>query len=402
MKIKIFLLLAFFSFFYFLASVKAATVTPFSSPENSFYALTDYLGSLNQSVYISGYTFTSLDFAGKLAEADKKGLDVKLLLEDKPVGEKTDNSTLCFLESEGVEVYLYKGGLRFLHAKYIIGDNKSISVGTENFGESGISRNRGWGAIVEDPEAAWRLLGIYLEDLKNSEGFVCNQKIEGKARYAKPEYIEIKKYGDQAVSLILAPDAVEDVISLINSANKSLYIEQFYIYKKWRGGANLFLETAIGRARKGVDVKILMDSTWYNVEEGDADSNYNTAQYVKNIASMENIPIEAKLADLEKIGVEKIHVKGMIIDNRSVFVSSINWNENSPRRNREIGALVSGESAKYFLGKFVFDWDGSDEINNEISGKVSGRDYTGIGLETLLFVLAAGTGMILVKRKFYS
>jgi phosphatidylserine/phosphatidylglycerophosphate/cardiolipin synthase-like enzyme len=50
--------------------------------------------------------------------------------------------------------------------------------------------------------------------------------------------------------------------------------------------------------------------------------------------------------------------KGMIIDNTTVLISSINWNEQSIRKNREAGLLVtSKEIASYYASVFLSDWN---------------------------------------------
>ena len=48
----------------------------------------------------------------------------------------------------------------------------------------------------------------------------------------------------------------------------------------------------------------------------------------------------------------------MIVDNRSVLVSSINWNENSVTRNREVGIIVENpDVARYYAQVFFYDWN---------------------------------------------
>ena len=56
--------------------------------------------------------------------------------------------------------------------------------------------------------------------------------------------------------------------------------------------------------------------------------------------------------------LKKLHAKGVIIDRSIVFISSINWSENSPRRNREVGIIIYGEPAEYFAEVFEYDWEG--------------------------------------------
>ena len=132
--------------------------------------------------------------------------------------------------------------------------------------------------------------------------------------------------------------------------------KQFYIYPKWGNSKNLYLEAAIEAARRGVEVKILLDSYYYNIEVDDPKSNVHTVEYVNGIAKNERLALEAKLIDLDAAGLVKLHTKGVVADNKTL-VSSINWNENSPTYNREIGIIIdSPEVANYFKEVILQDW----------------------------------------------
>lgn len=78
---------------------------------------------------------------------------------------------------------------------------------------------------------------------------------------------------------------------------------------------------------------------------------------INRIAASDNLPLEARCADLEASGLEKIHNKGVIVDDRAVLVSSINWNTNSPGFNREAGVIIEQPVvARYFRTVFDADW----------------------------------------------
>ncbi len=48
----------------------------------------------------------------------------------------------------------------------------------------------------------------------------------------------------------------------------------------------------------------------------------------------------------------------MIVDNKSVLISSINWNENSVTRNREAGIIIENEDVvQYYTDVFFYDWN---------------------------------------------
>lgn len=339
-----------------MVPTNAANVEVFLSPDNSYNAIQNFIAD---DLYIASYTFDNAHIMDIL----KMKKNVTILLEASPAGGLIGKEILCEMQKNNISIFLYTGK-GYMHAKYIVKGN-FILISSENLGSDGFPKynygNRGWGVIVEDEKIADEFLKIFNEDLKNSKPFVCNltdYKINYDEKRGKVRF-QTRLYDDQLVNAIFAPDAIDDVLSLINSANKSLQIEQFYIYKNWGDKSNLFLEAAINKARQGLDVKILLDSTWYNIDKSDKNSNYYTAEYVNEIARKENLKLEARLADLNEI--EKIHNKGMIIDESTAFVSSINWNENSPKNNREAGLVITGDSARYFVDAFNYDWSGKKE-----------------------------------------
>jgi phosphatidylserine/phosphatidylglycerophosphate/cardiolipin synthase-like enzyme len=83
----------------------------------------------------------------------------------------------------------------------------------------------------------------------------------------------------------------------------------------------------------------------------------------------------------------------MIVDNKSVLISSINWNENSVTQNRELGIIIeSPEVAKYYAEVFFYDWN--LKAPNEITPlKVAHADFKNtiyiVVLFTLTFALIA-------------
>jgi len=99
-----------------------------------------------------------------------------------------------------------------------------------------------------------------------------------------------------------------------------------------------------------VHVTVLLDAYWYNVE--DERDNDEMAALINHIAVAEGIPLEGRCADLESNKLEKIHNKGVIVNNRSVLVSSINWNSNSPNFNREAGSLSNIRTSPGILRRY--------------------------------------------------
>ena len=137
---------------------------------------------------------------------------------------------------------------------------------------------------------------------------------------------------------------------MIDSANESINIEQLYIYKNWTDRINPFVERLINKSKNGIDIKVILN---YNpVYEETNYKNNLTKQY------LEEYGIEVKFIYTNSSYFSNVHNKGMIIDNKSVLISSINWNENSFINNREAGIIIENEDiARYYLDVFFYDWD---------------------------------------------
>ena len=376
MRCRFYLLLC-FTIILLSSPVHAANVTAFVSPDSGFAALKDFLAG-SKDIKIASYTFTSMDIADLLT-----GKNATIIADDSPVGGLTNESRHIFCSLKNASIYLYSGPLRFMHAKYIISGDK-VLVSSENFGDSGFPAspthgNRGWGAVVEDRNISMALKEIFAEDLKNSKKFSCDRNYTVKREQITGSYRPVfaaKKYAGGA-SLIIAPNAIKPLADLINSAKSRIMVEQFYIYRYFdrkTKSDNPLLEALIDAARRGVNVSVLLDSFYYNVESEDPNSNLYTAEYANNISKSERLPMEARLIDLSG-GIEKLHNKGLIIDD-SVLISSINWNENSPARNREIGILIKGEAADYFREVFNHDF----YAENRMTGFAAARNYIGVVL----------------------
>jgi phosphatidylserine/phosphatidylglycerophosphate/cardiolipin synthase-like enzyme len=85
----------------------------------------------------------------------------------------------------------------------------------------------------------------------------------------------------------------------------------------------------------------------------------------EQVAAAENLDLEAELADLNGLGLVKIHNKGLIVDDRKVVITSLNWNANSIH-NREAGVIIENdEIASFFTAAFFHDWNVSVKGDGE-------------------------------------
>ncbi len=359
--------------------------TGFLSPDDSLPVLQGVLDRATGSIHAGLYTLTSPVLGASLRAAATRGVDVRILLEGGPVGgiDQREWALAQGLAAAGAEVRFLADDLandtvaryRFAHAKYAVVDRRTVVVGSENWGEHGFPPagaigNRGWHAAFEDAGLAAYFEELFRQDFDPLRRDSVALADFHPALYAADDGVSNGTYpspippssaaGPIRVTPVIAPDhALRDdaLLALLGSAATSLDIEAFYIARTWGTVPNPYLEAAIEAARRGVRVRVLLDGTSYNIESDDPVDNDDTAAYVNGIAMREGLLLEAKIGGAWAHHVAKFHNKGVLVDNATVFVSSLNWNRNAATNNREVGLVVeSAALAAPFRTAFEQDW----------------------------------------------
>ena len=367
-------------------------VTVFTSPDSSFTAIADAIDNASESICLNLYQFHNFYLMDRIIDAIERGVEVKILLEGGPVNGIADEERYVAnktVTAGGDVRFMISDGDRgihdryaFNHAKYAIIDDETTIVTSENWKNTGVPinntfGNRGWGIIINNPDTADYFSSVFVEDWKpaskDSFPFTSDDPIYGTkygspppdfvpdrtiltGNYTSPFHSEIVS-GKFNVSPVLSPDTslleTKSIIGMIKEADDSVYVEQLYI-RNWGTPAdpepNPFLEASINASRRGCVVKILLDSTY-------GEKNEAIAEYLNDVAASENLNLEARLIDNAPIGLNKTHTKGVIVDHSHVLISSINWNENSARNNREAGLIIENEDvAEFYTDIFFYDW----------------------------------------------
>ena len=379
-------------------------VTVFTSPDSSFIEIANAIDNAQESIYLNVYEFHNFYLMDHIINAIERGVDVKIMLEGGPVGGLSDEER--YIANETVAA---GGAVRFMinnksegiydryafnHAKYALIDNESTIIMSENWKNTGVPTNntfgnRGWGMIINNPNVTNYFSEVFVEDWKpasrDSFSFTANDLVfVNKYGTPPPDFVPDRTIptnnyshpfdseiisGTFHVSPVLAPDTslmqTKSIIGMIKGAESSVYVEQLYI-EEWGSPAdpkpNLFLEAVINASRRGCEVKILLNPT-YSFE-----SNQATIDYIRSIATNEGLNLDAKFIDIENTGLDKIHNKGVIVDNSKVLISSINWNENSAVNNREAGVIVENEdAAEFYADVFLYDWCAAVNLHGDVN-----------------------------------
>ena len=341
-----------------------ATVRAFVLPDAPQVPI-DVLESADRRISLAGYTFRSERATAALERAAGRGVEVRVLVDDAPVGGITARQArlLNRLARAGVTVEVIGGDRArydYHHPKYAVVDDRAL-VMTENWKPSGIGgrSSRGWGAVVRSGETAAALAEVFRADIGwrdtvSWRAFRANRtfETESAANGSYPTRFESRKIEAEGVQLLTAPDNAERVlVDRIDRADESVEVVQASIGSRRQP----LLRAAIRAAERGVDVRILLSSVWYDEEENSA-----LADWLNRRAEAENLSLDAKVADPGE-RFEKIHAKGVIIDREAAVVGSLNWNNNSVDENREVAVVLEGtEAGEYYGQVFDADWEGGD------------------------------------------
>jgi cardiolipin synthase len=283
-----------------------------------------------------------------------------VLVDGSPVGGMSAESAdaLDTLAQAGVEVRALDGErarYRYHHAKYAVADDRAL-VTTENWKPAGVGgrSSRGWAVITDQQRVVEGLASVFRADMGwvdtvrwESLAPETTEKESATADY--PAEFEPQSLPVERTTLLVAPDnAQRETLDMIGSAEESINIKQVRI-----GGREVpFLQAVLAAAERGVEVRILLSGAWYVAEE-----NRRLQTWLEDQAAARDLPLSVRIAEPDG-AYEKIHAKGLVVDGEHTLLGSMNWNNNSVERNREVALLLDGEEvAAYFTAVFDADWE---------------------------------------------
>lgn len=106
------------------------------------------LRSAQKTIEVEMYVLTSDDVVRELAEAQKRGVRVRVILEPR-IEDSRKQRVFDTLRGNGIEVRWASFSYKLTHSKFAIIDGKRALVGSINFSESALNLNRETAIIIE-------------------------------------------------------------------------------------------------------------------------------------------------------------------------------------------------------------------------------------------------------------
>ena len=357
----------------------------FASPDSTYAVTARLLNEANKEILIGIYDFTAEYMKEILLNAMQRGVKVSLMLD---IDTKPEEKLFDELEQFGCKavpapscaskVISYFASS---HEKVIVIDGTWVLVQSGNYSTNSIpfneidggdpkhfkKGNRDMGVAIKSAELAKFFSKVLNDDMKLQLNAAALQSVRTNAKTpsalveAVPKLIPEKLFPSKTfnpkkqikVTPVLTPDNYMDVIpDFLENAKKSIWIENQYIKSKQPNVARLLeaIKTAI-RNNPALEVKIILGKL------------FDAKAYATEVLNIENIKKEFGLklnTNIRYINTDRFvhcHNKLIIVDNKSVLISSQNWSDTAVTTNREAGVIIEyPEIAKYYSTIFESDW----------------------------------------------
>ncbi len=403
-------------FFWPAKAFESATLVVGVTPDNGFEIISQTLALALESIKIEMYTLQHGDLTDLLLAKARAGVTVTVLLEGGPAGiGETDPRwqaelyTCQLLEEAGGKCYFLIhetedrifSRYAFIHAKFILVDDRWTVITSQNFGNASIPSDdksngtygsRGVVIATDAPTVAARVAAIFEADCDPlNHNDILRWNTGSYSRYGMPTNAvdlyasdatsytvtmpqPLVAVGNFAFELYTAPEAAlrqsDALLGLLNraGAGDTIYVQQLYEYPHWGSepltGPNLRLEAYIEAARRGAQVRILLNSGDFEHEYYDVTLNRATVVYANQLAVSEGLDLHASMGDPTAYGIHnKMVLVNLHNEGEYVHIGSLNGSESSNKINREIALQIRSNAAFAYLATvFLNDWYRSNAI----------------------------------------
>lgn len=278
--------------------------------------LDDLVSKINNAkykVYLEVYIFTEKRIKKALIEAKKKWIQVKVILEKNVyLASNLNIQTFKDLQKAWIEiVYSNPKNYALNHSKMMIIDNEII-ISTGNYSYSTFKYNRDFFLFLDNQKYLQFFLDIFNNDF---------------------EWIKKDIYSN---NIILSPFSSRNKLEyLINNAKESIeiYAENF-------SDENI-INLLISKQKSWIQIKIILPDL----------KKVSSNAWEVELFKQNNINVKL-------LTKPEIHAKSILIDNKYLYIWSVNFSASSMDKNREVWFLIiNNEIIKKFQDIFKDDFD---------------------------------------------
>ncbi|UZB34965.1 phospholipase D family nuclease [Erwinia amylovora] len=135
------------------AAVAAPSIDAGFSPEGSAQQLVlRTLDDARESIRLMGYSFTSPDVVKSLVAAKRRGVDVRVVVDDRGNRSRASQSAMNVVVNAGIPLRT-NGQYKIMHDKVIITDGQNVQLGSYNYTRSAAESNSENALVVREVPA---------------------------------------------------------------------------------------------------------------------------------------------------------------------------------------------------------------------------------------------------------
>ncbi|WP_205928823.1 MULTISPECIES: phospholipase D-like domain-containing protein [Rhizobium] len=359
-------------------------IVAYASPDSTFAVTKRMIDAAEHSVLIGIYDFTAPYMEDLLLGAMARGVKVSLMLDIDGKGESELFDRLVQMGVRGVSApSCANSSVRVFtssHEKVIVIDGEWVLVQSGNYSTNSIPMN------VEDGARAGRFrpgnrdtglaiqsekLASFFADVLESDMALVDAVPEMLRRPVEDEFFLVERAptrrpanlfpsetfnleGPLSVQPVLSPDNYMDVIpDLLAKAEKSILIEQQYIRSTQTNVTRLM--QAIAKAKEvspELEIRIVLGKIF------DKEDLPKEQRNLDNLSKTYGLELGEHIRFINTDEFVHCHNKMIIVDGKSVLISSQNWSDAAVSKNREAGVWLTHEGiATYFMRIFENDWE---------------------------------------------
>lgn len=134
-------------------AVAAPSIDAGFSPEGSAQQLVlRTLDDAHESIRLMGYSFTSPEVVKSLVAAKRRGVDVRVVVDEKGNRNKASQAAMNVVVNAGIPLRI-NGQYKIMHDKVIITDEQNVELGSFNYSRSAAESNSENALVVREVPA---------------------------------------------------------------------------------------------------------------------------------------------------------------------------------------------------------------------------------------------------------
>jgi cardiolipin synthase len=263
-------------------------------PQRGYGPIDALLASARHRLDLTMYELADPTAEATLAADASRGVDVRVLL-DRDYLDAANDAAFAYLASHGVHVKWASNQVAITHEKSFVVDGALAVVMTGNLTSRYYATTRDFAVVDRDRSDVAAIEGVFQLDWADQAGTP-----------------------GRGSDLVWSPGSEQPLLSLIDSAQRSLLIENEEM------AAVPVVSALEAAARRGVDVKVIMtrSSEWYEAFDALARAGVRVHTFGPD-------------------GSLYIHAKAIVVDDSRAFVGSENFSVESMQYNRELGLVTT-------------------------------------------------------------